>query len=334
VAFPPQQDRLATGGQENHVALWTLRDDHEQLSLGPAGHDTKHHPGLVFFPDGDAVAVAAKDGVQIWILQTRQLQTRLSRDGEARDYVAMSRDGRYLAAARENPSVIEVWRKTADGYQHVWETKDRVCDRLAFSPRGDTLVAADWGRDEVAVYDAATGRVERRIPAKQTWGAEFSPDGEQLAFTEEDDVVVWDWAARKPLHRLRGHLSTVTWLTYSPDGRQLVSCGKDRRVILWDARTGQRLRTMIGHLVWPWQVVFAGSDRLVSLGCDGTVVLWHAGLGMQLLELHEDRANPCFHIAVSPDQRWLALRLNLGDIRLFDVTPESVSATPPPSVCR
>jgi hypothetical protein len=35
-----------------------------------------------------------------------------------------------------------------------------------------------------------------------------------MAFTEEDDAVIWDWAAQQVVRRLTGHLSTVTWVVF------------------------------------------------------------------------------------------------------------------------
>ena len=188
---------------------------------------------------------------------------------------------------------------------------------------------ANWDGDEVAVYDVATGRVERRLTAKQCWAAEFSPDGQQLAFTEGDDVVVWDWTRRQLLRRLQGHRSTVTDLAYSPDGLRLASCSGDRRIGVWDAQTGALLRTMTGHRAAVSQVAFVGNNRLVSLGEDGTILVWHVEFGTQLCSLREGGTNTCLRLAVSPDQRWLACRLSNGDIPLFDLSrgePESTSA--------
>jgi eukaryotic-like serine/threonine-protein kinase len=319
IAFDPRQNRLATGGHEAHVAVWSLENDPRQLALGETGRIDDLNRSLVFSPDGELLLAAALDGVQVWDWPNRHQQTRLSEDGQPRDHVAVSHDGRYLAAARDTQRVVQVWRRSPDGYQRLWETADQASNQLAFSPDGDRLVVASWTDDEVAVYDPATGQVERKIPAKQCRSVAFSPDGRQLAFTEEDDIVVWDWSARQPLRRLRGHLSTVMSLAFSPDGHTLASCGRDRRVNLWDAKTGELRRSMMGHRAFLAQVVFVGDDRVVSLGEDGTVLVWHAGLGLQLCSLHEAPSNPCFQLAVAPDQRWLAVRLADGNISVYDL---------------
>jgi WD40 repeat protein len=271
--------------------------------------------------------VAAQDGVQIWDWPSSRLLTRLSQDGQPYSQVAVSRDGQYLATALDARRVVSVYRKTPDGYQRLWETTDQACIQLAFSPDCDQLAVASWNDDAVAIYDSATGRTERTIPAKQCRGAAFSPDGRQLAFTEEDDVVVWDWATRQPSLRLRGHRSTAMSVAFSPDGRTLASCGRDRRVNLWDAKTGELRRSMMGHRDFLAEVVFVGDDRVVSLGEDGTVLVWHAGLGMLLCRLYEDRSNTCFHLAVSPDHRWLAFRMADGLVPLFEISRAPSSAT-------
>jgi len=320
IAFHPHRERWARGGRESHVAVWTLRDAEGEIDLRRTGRETKSDRALAFSPDGRILVAAAADGLHLWNWQTTDPATRLSHNGEPRDLVAISPDGKYVAAAGEQPRLIEVWGRTPAGYRHLWKTDAQHCDHLAFSPRGNLLLAADWAGDEIAVYAPAAGQVEQRLAACQMRACEFSPNGRQLACTAKNDIVVWDWDAAQPLLRLEAHLSTVMHVAYSPDGLQLASCGRDGRVIVWDARTGERLRIMMGHRSFPLQVAFVGNDRLLSLSEDGGILVWHVELGTQLCCLRPVLANPCFRFAVSPDQRLLAGRLADNHVQLLDLS--------------
>ncbi|MCI0463468.1 MAG: hypothetical protein L0Z62_41550, partial [Gemmataceae bacterium] len=64
-------------------------------------------------------------------------------------------------------------------------------------------------------------------------------------------------------------------LTFSRDGRRLVTGGVDGALKLWDVTTGQEVLTLAGHAV---QVTFVGftpdGSSLISGGADGVAKIW------------------------------------------------------------
>ena len=52
---------------------------------------------------------------------------------------------------------------------------------------------------------------------------------------------VWDAETGQELRCLRGHDNWVESVTYSPDGRHLVTGSRDHTVRVWDADTGHEL---------------------------------------------------------------------------------------------
>ena len=56
---------------------------------------------------------------------------------------------------------------------------------------------------------------------------------------------------------LEGHTSSVMAVVFSPDGKVLVSCSRDKSIRFWDARTGKLERTLTEHTGDVYAVVFA-----------------------------------------------------------------------------
>ena len=93
-------------------------------------------------------------------------------------------------------------------------------------------------------------------------------------------LVVWisGWSteseAAEPL-TLKGHLSRVTSVSFSPDGKRIVSGSWDETLKIWDVKTGQEMLTLKGHSDRVKSVSFSpDGKRIVSGSRDGTVKVW------------------------------------------------------------
>src|SRR5262245_3738281 len=82
---------------------------------------------------------------------------------------------------------------------------------------------------------------------------------------------------------LEGHTDSVTSLAYGPDGRMLVSGGRDGAVCLWDPFVGKPLRRCKTEGTWsPVSSVAASpSGDLVAAGSiHGEARTWHTATGV------------------------------------------------------
>ena len=86
-----------------------------------------------------------------------------------------------------------------------------------------------------------------------------------------------------------GHSSGVNTVAFSADGRFVVSGGRyDNTVKLWDAATGQELRTFTGHSQPIESVAFSPTgDMIASVSGDQVVMLWDVSTGANLRILDE-----------------------------------------------
>jgi WD40 repeat protein len=83
---------------------------------------------------------------------------------------------------------------------------------------------------------------------------------------------VWNVATGQLELTLSGHRDNLMEGSFSPDGRFIATAGVDHIATVWDARTGETLRTIAGS---DFSAAFSPDGReLMTTGYDGYAVLW------------------------------------------------------------
>jgi WD40 repeat protein len=227
--FSPDGRVIVTGSSKGNVQLWrtgngSLISTEEQA--GPV-------VDAVFAPDGKTVATAGTDGVSIWPLGGGR--RRLLRSPRGASRVAFSPDGSLVASAGQD-GTARLWDTKSGAVHHVLPaSKLRLAD-VVFSPDGRLLLTTGFGiRDNVQTWDVRTGdRVDSlvgqfgSVPA----GA-FSPDGRWLVTAGPITAALWQRDADRPYFYLRGDTGPLTSVSFSPDGRLVLSSSEDGSVRLY-----------------------------------------------------------------------------------------------------
>lgn len=89
-------------------------------------------------------------------------------------------------------------------------------------------------------------RVVRKWHKDQVRAVALSRDGKQVASGGDDCCVkVWNVATRRVVWSQEAHASEVTSTWFSDDGNEVTSLSRDGELIVWNAKSGERLRSQM-----------------------------------------------------------------------------------------
>jgi WD40 repeat protein len=152
----------------------------------------------------------------------------------------------------------------------------------------------------------------------------FSPGGETLAVAcgqecpgVPGEVRLYSVDRGKLLATLKGHKEPVNFLSFTPDGRLLLSGGNDNKCVIWDTSARRPVGELNGHpdSITGLSVSPDGKQVATSSG-DKAVVLWELS-GRRKVATLEAEIGP---LAYSPNGRQLAGGGIDGTIRVWDAT--------------
>ena len=90
-------------------------------------------------------------------------------------------------------------------------------------------------------------------------------------------MTVWDAESGEEILSLKGHISDVVSMAFSPEGTRIACTTDDGTVTVWDAETGQETLVLKGHTGRVTSVAFNPDGKRIASGSwDGTVKVWDA----------------------------------------------------------
>lgn len=119
-----------------------------------------------------------------------------------------------------------------------------------------------------------------------------------------------------------GHLGAVNAVTFSPDGKYILTGSDDRTAVLWEVETGREVRRFSGHLDWVSSVAFCPDGTCVLTGSwDDTARLWNVETGEELLRYTRPRSfgDGVNSVAISIDMNFILTGHRDGIARLWNL---------------
>ncbi|EIN07139.1 dynein regulator [Punctularia strigosozonata HHB-11173 SS5] len=282
----------------------------------PAAHVLTGHrlpvTSVAFHPTYSILASASDDAtVKIWDWETGEFERTLKGHTKSVQDCDFDNKGNLLVTCSSD-LFIKVWdtqnewknTKTFPGHEHAVSS-------VRFMPGDQYIISASRDRT-IRVFEVASTHLVRTITGHGEWVRCVRPsdDGQLLVSGSNDHTVrIWNALNGEAKMELLGHDHVVEVVAFAPiaaygairelagipkttqnkPGAFVASGSRDRTIRLWDAQTGQLLRTLHGHDNWIRGLVFHPSGKfLLSASDDKTIRIWELNTGrcLKTVEAH------------------------------------------------
>ena len=245
-------------------------------------------------------------------------------------YDLHSRDMRYMRiieAKNKNPMDVIIDTKT-DREIIRRPSKLEWPYISTFSADGKFCLVWNSQIDKFSVVDTKEFKEISSLPDKLSLNTfEFSPDGKTMVGSlrssnnpaEEFFIIQWDINTGKQIKKFFGHAHIISSLTFTPDGKHLLSGSYDQTMKLWNVSTGKEIKTFKGHTDVIYSTSISANGELALSGCwDGSIKLWNTSSGKEIRTFkgHTDWVT---QVSFSPDGKYVVSASKDGASRFWDI---------------
>ena len=305
VRFLPNKEELITAGSFG-LYRWPMQCEGGQLRIGPGRRlPMPGSLGLISVDQtGRMVTAIDRRGLGGWALDLEgSTPARALPHGNA-TIVATGHDGRWGATATHHGLGVKLWdlRTGEELLRHPLIPGDSGTT-AEFSPDGRWL--ATGTPDEFRIWKTGSWELVRPIRRDQALyniGTAFSSDSRVLALTLSlSSIQLRDPSGEQVWAQLDSPLlGPISFMTFSPDGSQLIIVDWTHNVRVWDLR---RIRERLNEIALDWDLP-PYSDANPGNVAPVSVVLDPGDLGKDATSVPDDAGscnNLAWHLATSPE---------------------------------
>ncbi len=358
LAFAADGSYLASSDHGGVVRLWDPATCRTQAVLQGDSERLEH---LALSPDGKVLLAAGGKAAWMWDVEAEELLSSYSVEGESISAVAFDRRGEWVAIGHGHglisllkPGQERPYRTLRSRFGLSW---------IEPSPAGDELAAGHFGIDLIPLA-SMSGTTRLKNFKRHIDGVQISDDGSQVITQSYKTIRIWDLETGRPPIELDGsrvmsssggavvvvgehersdgiriwhrdtrmildeakHGAVITAFDLDPGGTLLATGAADGTVRLWDARTGDQLRQLVGPSSVAYDVVLIeDAGAVVASYPDGSLWVWETDTSTLRHVLYHPESQRTWHMWAVPSTSLVLTNVVNGGTYLWDLTRGGIS---------
>lgn len=279
--FSPDDNLIAYN--ESHDLVLLCKSDYSEVARFV-------HPNYInsfsFSPDGQKIVTCAYDTIRIWDIKKRGVVMKFTdeklgpqkNDGgiNTTEDIIYSNDGKYLFCSSSHGRIF------------VWDSM--TGKKIAFNKDGGTSIAISsddnnivWGDHQyinyLNIWDWKSNKLSRiGLHNDLVTQVCYSPNKQMIASIclSDNDIYLWNRTSGRLIMRLTGHAARITSISFSPNGRYLVSSSEDSSVRVWDVITGIVINCFrVDNRLVEYSRFSSSGNLIISCHRDFGIRIWH-----------------------------------------------------------
>jgi WD40 repeat protein len=270
--------RLVAGAGGDAVHIW---DTATGLPVVTLQHEAVL--SLAFSPNGRLIATGGEDGkARVWSVAGGLPVSAFTHGTGAR--------GDDVRAVSFSPDSSRLLTVGGDRFARIFSVagpdtpllrlNNLVLINSAHFSHDGKLVATGGSDLTVRTWNSVSGEKLDEFPTSgQTTDLAFSPDDRLLAAAGSVDTLarIWNVSTGDLVGIINGHRSGVESVTFSPDGRSVVTTGRDGKVLISRSTDGLPQTILLGSRGSVPNASFSpDGGRVITAGDDGFARIWDA----------------------------------------------------------
>lgn len=286
VALSKDGGRALTGSADRTAVLWDSQTGEKLRTFSRAFNSVS---AVALSGDGKRV-LTGHDSLyeaSVWDVQSGEQLLTFPAHKSSIPGLALNSDG-SLALTGSWDGAAVIWDAETGKQIRDFSGRASPVTHAAVSPDNNRILTL--AGDNAILWDTTMEEMPRVLggAAHHVQTAGISGDGKCVMTSSSDALTLWDAGSGEKLRSFpfKEGVEQVKTMALSRDGHRVLTGDYDKKAVLWDTQTGQKLQTFTGDgVAFSVSLSDDGGRALIGFSLENAACLWDANTGKKLFTL-------------------------------------------------